>query len=96
MRLSAKPMPQPQNDRLKIAPELREQGKKRKKMEDPIAAATGLHSVYKTKQNKKLIIKLTNLQYVCTKLGFRRQNWQFFFTCMLDDFDPKCTKTLIL
>ena len=51
-------MPQPQNDRLKIAPELREQGKKEKKMEDPIAAATGVHSVYKTKQIENLTSKL--------------------------------------
>ena len=52
-------MPQPQNDRLKIAPELREQGKKeKKKMEDPIAAATGVHSVYETKQTKNLTSKL--------------------------------------
>ena len=34
-------MPQPQNDRLKIAPELREP---EKKMEDPNAAATDTHS----------------------------------------------------
>ena len=51
-------MPQPQNDRLKIAPELREQGKKEKKMEDPIAAATGVHSVYETKQTENLTSKL--------------------------------------